>query len=470
MLAAALAAAVTFSQYAADATRLLEASLYDGSGRWRLCQRDCGVSNSDWGADSLTYVAYLRGRTNRDSQLLSIFKALARTAETYHPCSGNPRSCSWSDVPEWDSIADSRIFEATGDRGALVKAEAAYAYVAQSKAFALGACPDVRYQLPTGGGGGLKTLETDANAIKAAILLYRETRMQQYLADAQRTYAAVRRRFVDPVIPLYTVYVFDNRATCTQVPHRFFASVNGDMIFNGLALYQITHDRRYFSDASSTVHAVDTYLSDSRGVFTDLQAENDIVEPLVEAMYDMATIARDEEARSWLIRNARAALLQDRSTDGYYGRFFDGPAPSWDVTAWQTNGGLALAIAAAVLDPSGIADGLRWNTAGFVNERVAALPSRVITFHGSGIAVIGAIGDVCCQPGHAGILLDGKMTTDETGIWENKSSSGLRIPNAVLFAWRWRSSGTHTIQFLPNGENAKEGGPYLNMTGYYVLP
>lgn len=424
----------------------------------------------DWGADSLTYAVYLRWQATHDSELASMLKALAATAYDWPACTGAPTSCQWSDVPEWDSIADSREYVATGDSGALAKARAAYDYVARSKMFALGACPDIRYQLPQGGGGGLKTLETDANAIKAALLLYDETRQSQYLRDAQVRYAAVRRHFLDPIMPLYSVYVFDSGSVCTQVPRRFFGSVNGDMIFNSLYLHRfVPSNQTYLKDATATAHAVVTQLSDSRGVYADLQAENDIGEPLIEAMYDMS-LAGDTEARSWLLTNARAALLQDRSSNGLYGRFFDGPTPAWNVTAWQTNGGLALAIVAAQLQASQTAYATVWSSANFTAETINTLPSRVITFRGSGIAVIGAIGDRCCEPGHAKVTLDGKQTVDATGIWQNKSSSGLRIPNAVLFAWRWPAPGLHTIQFLPEPNNAKEGGPYLNATGYYVLP
>ena len=42
---------------------------------------------------------------------------------------------------------------------------------------------------------------------------------------------------------------------------------------------------------------------------------------------------------------------------GAFGRFFDGTAADADRTAWQTNGGLALEIAAAALIPTGAATG-----------------------------------------------------------------------------------------------------------------
>jgi len=468
--AAEAASAETFAGYADDATRLLETSLFNRSGSWYLCATGCRAANVDWGADSLTYTAYLRWRSNPDPVLLAVFGSLASTAQTYGPCTSKPQSCPWSDVPEWDSIADSREFAATRDSRVLSKAQAAYNYVTQSKYFALGACPDIRYQIPLGGGGGLKTLETDANAVKAALLLYAETKNAQYLTDAERLYTAIRRRYLDATIPLYTVYVFDDGSACRQVPRRFFGSVNGDMIYNSLYLYRSTGKRQYLADALATTHAVNVELSDGRGVYADLQAENDIVEPLVEAMYDMAVVQGDAEARTWLVANARAALLQDRSSKGFYGRFFDGPTPTWNVTAWQTNGGLALAIVAGGLQPSGTADLPTWNAAKFVSYSVTTLPSPPIRFNGSGIAVIGAIGDRCCQPGHATVFLDGVETIDQTGIWQNKSSSGLRIANAVLFAWRWPASGSHTIQFGPGAYNAKEGGPYLNAIGYDVLP
>ena len=187
-----------------------------------------------------------------------------------------------------------REYEVLGhDPQALAKAKAAFAYVEGGDAFALGACPEVRYQQASGEVNHLKTLETDANAIKAAILLYQATGDRTYLDSAVTHYAAVRARFLDPVVPLYSVYVFDDGQTCTQVPHRFFASVNGDMIWSGLELSRLTGTQSYLDEALATARAVAADLSDPAGVFADLQAENDIVEPLVEAMYGLATEAHE---------------------------------------------------------------------------------------------------------------------------------------------------------------------------------
>jgi len=92
-----------------------------------------------------------------------------------------------------------------------------------------------------------------------------------------------------------------------------------------------------------------------------------------------------------------------------------------------------------------------------------------LTFRGSGIALLGTLGEQCCEPGRARVLIDGRETFDETGIWQNKSSSGRSIPNTVLFAWRWRSAGRHTLRFEPGIPNGKEGGPFLHLAGYEVL-
>jgi len=138
------------------------------------------------------------------------------------------------------------------------------------------------------------------------------------------------------------------------------------------------------------------------------------------------------------------------------------------VTAWQTNGGLALEIAAAALARKTVAHVRRpWRAAG-VSREIAALPAT-LTFRGAGIALFGTLGEQCCEPGHARVLIDGRETFDETGIWQNKSSSGRSIPNTVLFAWRWRSVGTHTLTFEPGVPNGKEGGPFLHLVRYEVL-
>jgi hypothetical protein len=468
-VAAAAGTPQTFATAGARATATLLGVYNAGNGLWRQCNAaDCATGNSDWGYDSLTFTLALRYQATHDHSLLTTLRALTATAPTYPaPCASAPDCSSWSDVPEWDAIALADEYEATGDPTALKKAEAAFAFVEQSSVYALGACPRIRYQQPGGGANRLKTLETDANAIKAALLLYRATREPAYLASARMHYDAVRTYFLDPEVPLYTVYVFDDGSACTQLPHRFFASVNGDMIWSGLELYRDTRVRAYRDQAIATGEAVARSLDDGRGVFTDLQAENDVVEPLVEGMQQLA-VSGMAFARAWILVNA-AAALSARTPDGSFGRFFDGPPPATTVTAWQTNGGLALEIAAAALAPRRVVRSAQaWAGAHRTEDEIASLPAS-LTFHGSGIALFGTLGEQCCEPGHARVLVDGRETFDESGIWQNKSSAGRSIANTVLFAWRWPESGTHTLAFEPGVENGKEGGPFLHVTAYSVL-
>jgi hypothetical protein len=98
-----------------------------------------------------------------------------------------------------------------------------------------------------------------------------------------------------------------------------------------------------------------------------------------------------------------------------------------------------------------------------VNE----LPATVHMF-GSGIALIGTLGEVCCQPGHARILVDGVETVNRVGTWQNKSSAGRSFPDSVLFAWRWPTAGPHVVTLLPGVYNDKEGGTFLHLRGYMV--
>ncbi|HEY2074324.1 MAG TPA: hypothetical protein VGG88_12175, partial [Gaiellaceae bacterium] len=224
----------TFAAARSAAMSTLLGVYYGGDGAWRLCDRaDCPESRTDWGADSLTYALYLDWQTTHDPRVPPVMTALVRAAPAYGaPCT-LPACTSWSDVPEWDAIAALREYAVLHDPQALAHAEQAYAFVRGSNAFALGACPDVRYQQPSGGSNRLKTLETDGNAIKAGLLLYEATRDAHYLDDAETRYAAVRAHFLEPAVPLYTVYVFDDGTSCRRLPHRFFASVNGDMIWSG---------------------------------------------------------------------------------------------------------------------------------------------------------------------------------------------------------------------------------------------
>jgi hypothetical protein len=238
------------------------------------------------------------------------------------------------------------------------------------------------------------------------------------------------------------------------------------MIWNGLELARDTKKARYLGQAEASAKAVVQKLSDPAGVFADLQAENDIVEPLVEAMYGLATHEHAGFARQWILTNA-AAALSGRAPSGAFGRFFDGPPPR-TTTVWQSNGGLAVVIAAAALDPAGrVPNDDAWAPARYVPDRITKAPASV-TFTGQAIAFYGTLGEVCCQPGHARVFVDGVETFDHTGIWQNKSSLGEAIPRTVLFAWRWPHPGVHTIRFEPGLANGKEGGPFLDLQGYLV--
>jgi hypothetical protein len=427
----------------------------------------CNTKNRDWGADALTNTLYLDWRLRHDRRALPYLARLAGTAHTFFPA-----ETGTSDVAMWDAIAMAHEYQATGDRVALWKAETAFNWVDSVKAagYARGACPAIDYELPDGRPGDLKTLETDSNYIKAALLLYQITHQRAYLGKAQAKYADVRRYFLDPAVPLYTAYIFDNGSSCRQLGGRYYASVNGNMIWSGATLARYTGGRYYLGQAVATARAVGRYLSDGTGVFADLDADNDIVEPLIEAMYALAADDHQGFARRWLLTAASAAGA-DSTAAGGYGRFFDGPAPTGLLTSWQLNGGISLMIAAAALDPSGgPADPRYWRRAAFVTDdaRLAGAPVRIV-FTGRAIAIIGTLGDVCCQWGHARVFIDGRETFDRTGIWQNKTSASRLLPGEVLFAWRWRVPGRHVIDIAPGIPNPMEGGSFFHMAGYYLV-
>lgn len=467
--ASATGPTTTFAAARTAALSTLLHVYYGNDGAWRLCDRPgCPEAKSDWGVDSLTYTLYLDWRSTHDPRVPPVMSALLHMAPAYGPPCRLPGCGSWSDVPEWDAIAALREYDVLHDPVALAHAKAAYDFVQDGNAFALGACPAIDYQQPGGGANRLKTLESDGNLVKAGLLLYDATHDSTYLRQAEHRYAAVRAYFLDPRVQLYTVYVFDDGSACRRLPHRFFASVNGDMIFSGLELWRLTGARSYLREALATGRAAARSLDDPAGVFADLQAENDVVEPLVEGMDDLAAAPGGAFARAWILRNA-AAALGARTADGSFGRFFDGPAPTTTVTAWQTNGGLAVEIAAAALDAAGTAPTTsRWSGARTVVRAVGAGGS--ISFVGSGIAVYGTLGERCCEAGHARVVVDGTETFDGTGIWQDKSSLSAPIPGTVLFSWRWPGRGRHRLRFPPGVPNGKEGGSFLHIDRYSVLP
>jgi hypothetical protein len=432
----------TFSSAGADATATLLDVYYAGKGMWRTCnQAACRTSDSDWGADSATFTLFLRWSTTHGSKLAAIASDLLAAGPRYpERCTSRPCP-AWSDTPSWDAVAFMREAQMLGgDPTAVSRAEAAFHYATASAAFEGGACPSIPYQLPQPSRHRVKTLETDANLIKAGILLYRATREGSYLGDALQRYAADRKYFLDSAVPLYTVHVLDENGACTQTARRFFASVNGNMIWNGIQLWQLTQRREFYDEAIATARAVDAALSDDRGIFVDLQGENDVVEPLVEAMYDLAKNERLAFARTWILRNA-AAALSARAADGTFSRFFDGP-PQRTTSIWESNGGLALEIAAAGLEPDGspISDG-GWRAGRIAGVILTELPAT-IAFEGSGIALVGTIG-ASCETAHLRVFVDGVETFDRTGLWQNHN---MPAGNSVRFAWRWVVPGKHTVR------------------------
>ena len=458
-----------YSALATSAETVLERRFYTGAGTWNMCLPSmCDQKNADWGSDSLTYALYFRWELTHDRSAAPIMTGLIGTAHQYGSADGR-----WSDVPEWDAVADIREYQVTGNIVALSKAEAAFDLVDSVDAarFAAGSCPSIDYQKSGGGTNHLKTLETDSNYIKAALLLYQVTRTPSYLAKARVKYAAVRRYFLSERYPLYTAAVYDRGSRCTQLRGQYFASVNGNMIWAGAKLTQLTGSQHYLAQAVATAEAVRRYLCDDDGVYADLQTDNDVVEPLIEAMYVLATADHQDFARNWLL-SAAAAAAADRTAWGSYGRFFDGPPPQGPVTAWQANGGMSLMFAAARLDPAGLpADPWYWRRAVFVPDD-ASLPASGgtvgIAFAGQAVAIIGTIGEERRKPGHARVLIDGKLMFDRVGIWQGEFSGERSLASSVLFAWRWPAPGQHAITIAP-AAGRTPGSTFFHMVGYYLV-
>jgi hypothetical protein len=459
---------VSTGDYAARADlsmRLLQHTFYNGTGLWHMCTGlPCSTKNRDWGSDSLTYVLWFRWMLTKDPAVPPIMRTLAKTAHQW--VRGDKGS---SDTVMWDSIATAREYQVTGSRTALAKSEAAFRWVdsVMASGFASGACPGVEYQWPHGRGGNLKTLETATNYIKAALLLHEITGSASYLAKAESKYDQVRRYFLTAGTPLYTVYVFDDGHSCRALLGRYFSSVNGNMIWAGAELAAQTGRKDYLRQAIATAKAVESRLGDAAGVYAQLQADNDVAEPLIEAMYTLATSEHQRFAATWLLTAASAAGAAQNAS-GAFGRFFDGPPPASVATAWQINGGAALIQAAAALDPHGTpADPAFWQRAKFVHDKRSLGDTALeISFTGRAIAILGSIGAVCCLSGHARVFVDGAETFDRTGIWQNMTSPSVEQPDQVLFAWRWPAPGPHTITIRPGIPDDEEGGSFFQMAGY----
>ncbi len=166
-------------------------------------------------------------------------------------------------------------------------------------------------------------------------------------------------------------------------------------------------------------------------------------------MYALAP--RQAFAREWIERNARAALTS-RGPDGTFARFFDGPSQG-KTSIWESNGGLALEIAATALDPHGKAHVRAWRDGTTFKRTITALPAT-IPFRGSGIALSGTLGKLY-QRAHVHVFIDGRETFDRTGLWQNHS---MPDGDSIFFAWRWPKIGHHVIRLVA-GDGVRAGVP-----------
>jgi hypothetical protein len=161
----------------------------------------------------------------------------------------------------------------------------------------------------------------------------------------------------------------------------------------------------------------------------------------------------------------------------------------------STAGGFGLMMAAAAMSPDDGAYSSPWANAtytdvtslpqgAFLNDTSPATSWPVtFSFTGHGIAVIGTRGETSGDDpsddvqGHARVFIDGAETVDKTGIWQSRGISNCVVPSPfntdVLFAWQWPTgslAAAHTITIQPGIYDVKEGGAFINVVGYWVIP
>src|SRR5215471_16983485 len=111
----------SYRALATRSARMLETTFYNGLGLWRMCDPAiCNTKNRDWGADALTNLLSFRWLISYDRSVLPVLRTLTQTARYWAP--GEPAS---SDSVMWDAVAEARLYQATGSKVALAKAEAA---------------------------------------------------------------------------------------------------------------------------------------------------------------------------------------------------------------------------------------------------------------------------------------------------------------------------------------------------------
>jgi hypothetical protein len=442
--------------------------LWFADGGWKLClAAGCPSAKSGSGAAALTFAAYFAWmpQNGGDASYAPLMDKIGASIPVpAAPCVDSTCRVR-SDVPMWNAVALLRTYDKNERvNPGLEKASSVLDSFDRSSAYFKGACPEIPYLEPFGGKSKLKALATDSNYAKAALSVAHYTGKDVYLDRGERRYLAARKYYFDPKAGLYTAYLIDDGKHCTQVPHRFLASVNGNMIYSAYVLFASQRGTVYQQQASGVARTAVAKLSDARGVLANLQDEDDTADPLFEAMFVLANYWNMDFARAWIARNA-AAAEGARREDGSIGRFLDGPPPAGGVTAWQTSGGFAATLAAQALQPGEVlpSPGPGWKTAKFVRLGAQTTP-QTIRFTGSGIALRGTLGDPCC-PGGARVFIDGVETFDHTGIRQSYSPAG-KIPNAILFAWQWPVAGKHEIKL--EADSPAGAAQAAHLSGYEV--
>src|SRR5260370_28394136 len=110
------------------------------------------------------------------------------------------------------------------------------------------------------------------------------------------------------------------------------------MIWAGATCATDTGHAAYLSDAIATARAVRDHLSDSAGIYNGMFADIDIGEPLIEAMYYLASTYHQGFARNWLLTNASPAGGAVNSLNAF-GRVFRRPLPPPQVTSMAAKRG-----------------------------------------------------------------------------------------------------------------------------------
>lgn len=283
------------------------------------------------------FLPVVRALTNNLQQYWDAKAPIPAYAPSVHP---GANAIKYFDDNAWVGLDLVTAYHLTGDRTYLERAEAVFRYEESGWD-------------PSGGGiywndqRLIRSTPSTAPVAELAVYLYRDTKNASYLAWAERLYAWQESTLVVAA----TGEVLNSINAAGDVETNMWTYNQGTVIGAGVLLYEVTHERRYLTEAARTAHYVLTDAMQPSGAFVPQPEFNGVLVDNLQLLYQATG---DRAIAQAIETNARLAWTKARNKQDLIGpNWQGGPVPSSQIPILTAGGGVRLMAVAASLAHSG---------------------------------------------------------------------------------------------------------------------